>query len=60
MKDGFRFAHAAGADWQECVARCAGALGKPAAGLGFVYFTDSDRGEIHCYQLLLECVAFWL
>ena len=40
MKDGFRIAHSAGADWQECVARCAAALGKPAAGLGFIYFTD--------------------
>ncbi len=41
MKDGFRFAHSAGADWQECVARCAAALGKPAGGLGFIYFTDA-------------------
>lgn len=40
MKDAFRFAHSAGADWQECVARCAAALGKPSAGLGFMYFTD--------------------
>ncbi len=41
MKDSFRFAHSAGADWQECVARCAAVLGKPAAGLGFIYFTDA-------------------
>jgi len=40
MKDAFRFAHAAGADWQECVARCAAVLGKRSAGLGFIYFTD--------------------
>lgn len=40
MKDAFRFAHSTGADWQECVARCAAALGKPGAGLGFIYFTD--------------------
>src|SRR5204863_7790588 len=36
----FRFAHSNGADWQECVARCAAALGKPGGGLGFIYFTD--------------------
>lgn len=40
MKDGFRYAHSAGADWQECVARCAAALGKPSGRLGFIYFTD--------------------
>ena len=40
MKAGFCFAHSTGADWQECVARCVAALGKPAGGLGFVYFTD--------------------
>jgi small ligand-binding sensory domain FIST len=36
----FAYAHAAGAGWQECVRACAPALGKPGAGLGFVYFTD--------------------
>jgi small ligand-binding sensory domain FIST len=40
MSGGFRFAHSNGTDWQECVARCAAALGKPAGGLGFIYFTD--------------------
>ncbi len=40
MKGGFHYAHSKGADWQECVARCATALGKPAARLGFAYFTD--------------------
>ena len=40
MKDRFSYAHATGADWQECVARCAAALGKPAGSLGFIYFTD--------------------
>lgn len=40
MSDAFRFAHSAGADWQECVARCARALGKPGGGLGFAYFTE--------------------
>lgn len=41
MKAGFRFAHSAGADWQECLARCAARLGKPGGGLGFLYFTDA-------------------
>jgi small ligand-binding sensory domain FIST len=41
MSSGFRFAHSKGADWQECVARCVAALGKPDGGLGFMYFTDS-------------------
>ena len=41
MKAGFRFAHSAGADWQECLARCAATLGKPGEGLGFLYFTDA-------------------
>lgn len=40
MSGGFRFAHATGADWQECVARCVATLGKPNGGLGFLYFTD--------------------
>ena len=40
MSGGFRFAHSNGTDWQECVARCAASLGKPAGGLGFIYFTD--------------------
>ena len=40
MSGGFRFAHSNGTDWQECVVRCAAALGKPAGGLGFIYFTD--------------------
>jgi small ligand-binding sensory domain FIST len=49
MKGGFRYAHSGGADWQECVARCASALGKPGGGLGFLYFTDAllpHAGEI--------------
>lgn len=40
MSGGFRFAHSNGSDWQECVARCVAALGKPPGGLGFIYFTD--------------------
>lgn len=43
MRGAFRHAHCNGADWQECVARCSAALGKPAGGLGFVYFTDALR-----------------
>ena len=49
MKGGFRYAHSNGADWQECVARCASALGKPAGGLGFAYFTEplmANAGDI--------------
>jgi len=37
----FRAAHASGETWRECVARCAGRLGRPGGGLGFVYFTDA-------------------
>ena len=37
----FAFAHAAGGNWRECVERCADRLGRPGAGLGFVYFTDA-------------------
>ena len=40
MKRGYRYAHSNGADWQECVARCAQALGEPGGGLGFMYFTE--------------------
>ena len=40
MKGGFRCGHASGADRQECVARCAAAIGKPSGRLGFMYFTD--------------------
>ncbi len=49
MKRGFRSAHSSGADWQECVARCASALGKPSGGLGFAYFTEPlmpNAGEV--------------
>ncbi|MFY9314021.1 MAG: FIST C-terminal domain-containing protein [Burkholderiales bacterium] len=37
----FRAAHASGATWRECVTQCAGRLGRPGGGLGFVYFTDA-------------------
>jgi small ligand-binding sensory domain FIST len=37
----FAFAHAAGGNWRECVERCADRLGRPGAGLGFVYFSDA-------------------
>jgi len=36
----FHAAHASGATWHECVARCTGRLGRPGGGLGFVYFTE--------------------
>jgi small ligand-binding sensory domain FIST len=36
----FAYAHAAGADWEGCVAQCAERIGRPQRGLGFVYFTD--------------------
>jgi small ligand-binding sensory domain FIST len=41
----FRFAHAGGSDWRECVERCADRIGRAAGGLGFVYFTDAVVGE---------------
>lgn len=41
----FRYAHAGGADWRECAERCADRIGRPGAGLGFVYFTDALVGE---------------
>lgn len=37
----FRAAHASGETWRECVTQCAGRLGRPGGGLGFVYFTDA-------------------
>lgn len=37
----FRAAHASGETWRECVTQCAGRLGRPGGGLGFVYFTDT-------------------
>jgi small ligand-binding sensory domain FIST len=37
----FPYAHAAAATWRECVAACAGRIGRPGGGLGFVYFTDA-------------------
>lgn len=36
----FRYAHASGRSWRDCVQGCAKRLGTPAKGLGFVYFTD--------------------
>jgi len=37
----FRAAHARGGSWSECVAACAGRIGRAGGGLGFVYFTDA-------------------
>lgn len=37
----FAYAHAAGADWERCVAECADRIGRPQRGLGFVYFTEA-------------------
>jgi len=37
----FRYGHAAAPSWRECVSACAERLGRPAGGLGFVYFTDA-------------------
>jgi small ligand-binding sensory domain FIST len=37
----FSSAHASGETWRECVAGCLAGVGRPGAGLGFVYFTDS-------------------
>ena len=36
----FRFAHAAGADWQAAAGSCLAQLGGPPASLGFLYVTD--------------------
>jgi small ligand-binding sensory domain FIST len=37
----FAYGHAAAPTWRECVSACAERLGRPARGLGFVYFTDA-------------------
>jgi small ligand-binding sensory domain FIST len=37
----FAYAHAAGADWERCVAECAERIGRGRQGLGFVYFTEA-------------------
>ena len=37
----FRYAHASGATWQECVDACVAQLGPAGTGLGFIYFTDA-------------------
>jgi small ligand-binding sensory domain FIST len=37
----FAYGHAAAPGWRECVSACAGRLGRPGRGLGFVYFTDA-------------------
>jgi small ligand-binding sensory domain FIST len=37
----FAYGHAAAPTWRECVSACAGQLGRPGRGLGFVYFTDA-------------------
>ena len=41
MTSRFRGAHSDGADWQECVARCASGIGTPDGRLGFMYFTEA-------------------
>ena len=59
----FRAAHAAGGDWRECVERCADRLGRPGAGLGFVYFADSLVGssqEILDYLREKTAVSDWV
>jgi small ligand-binding sensory domain FIST len=37
----FAYGHAAAPTWRECVSACAGRLGRPGRGLGFVYFSDA-------------------
>lgn len=37
----FRYAHASGATWRECVETCVTRLGRAESGLGFLYFTDA-------------------
>ena len=41
----FRYAHAAHASWERCVADCAARLGRTGGGLGFAYFTDAFAPE---------------
>ena len=48
----FRYAHASGAGWQDCVDACASRLGRPGGGLGFVYFTDAL--EPHAERIVAE------
>ena len=49
---GFRYAHASGAGWQDCVDACASQLGRSGGGLGFVYFTDAL--ESHAERMVAE------
>lgn len=42
----FRFAHAAGADWQAAANDCLAGLAGPPASLGFLYVTDLLAGNI--------------
>src|SRR3954462_9566505 len=42
----FRFAHAAGADWQSAANECLPALAGPPASLGFLYLTDALAGQV--------------
>ena len=49
----FLAAHASGQTWRECVAQCAGRLGRPGGGLGFVYFTDALLPNA-------EAIVLWL
>ena len=43
----FRFAHAAGANWQAAASTCLAQLGGPPASLGFLYVTDLLAGHIN-------------
>jgi len=43
--EAFRYAHARGADWRNCVDACTERLGSVGGGLGFVYFTEALAPE---------------
>jgi small ligand-binding sensory domain FIST len=43
----FAYGHAAAPTWRECVEACAGRIGRPGGGLGFVYFTDALLHAAH-------------
>ena len=63
MNPTFRFAHAAGADWQAAAGACLAQLGGPPASLGFLYVTDllaDHAGEILDFFRARTGVAHWV
>ena len=63
MTPTFRYAHAAGADWQAAAGACLAQLAGPPANLGFLYVTDllaEQAGEILEYFRQRTGVAHWV